>query len=172
MGAQLILIGVPGAGKTTIGAALAKKLGTDFIDTDRLIEKTHSKSVADIFVEDGEQQFRAWEREAVSQALAAPDAIVSLGGGSIINTETRAELADHNVAWLQVSLTESLKRVGMNQSRPLLLGNVRANMLNLMQQREPLYQSVATITVDTSGRDKTEIVSDLVAFLSEKAPRQ
>jgi len=168
---SLVLIGAPGSGKSTIGRVLAAKAHVPFIDTDQLIEKQAGESISGIFVDKGEAYFRSLEREQVGQslreALRVP-VILSLGGGSVLDPETQQELGQHEVAWLQVNIAEALKRVGMNQSRPLLLGNVRANMINMLQERTPIYQSLANVTIDTSGRSPEECAQELLTFLKEQ----
>src|SRR4051812_48064016 len=109
----LVLVGAPGAGKTTIGQLVAKQLGVSFRDTDTDIEGSTAKSIADIFITDGEAAFRGLEREAVDTALREHDGVLALGGGAVLDARTRASLADHRVVWLEVSLSEATKRVGL-----------------------------------------------------------
>jgi shikimate kinase len=154
----LVLVGPPGVGKSTVGALLAERLGVACRDTDADIEAETGAPIADIFVQHGEPHFRALEKSAVRRALAEHDGVLVLGGGAIMDPDTRALLAGHRVAFLDVSLHEAANRIGLNVSRPLLLGNVRAEWTRLMNDRRPLYTEVATLTVSTDGRAPDEIV--------------
>ncbi len=160
-----LLVGAPGAGKTTVGRALAERLGVAFRDTDQDIEALAGKSIADIFVDDGEEAFRALETEALRRVLRESSGIVSLGGGVVMRPENRALLEDSRVVWLDVSLAEAVGRVGMGTSRPLLMGNVRGRLMELMAERTPVYEAVAVCRVDTSGRSVEAIVDDVVIAL-------
>jgi len=163
---RLVVIGAPGAGKSSVGSRVARRLGAEFIDTDRLVEERAGKSVSDIFVGEGEAAFRAMEFEAVADALSRPSAVVSLGGGSILDPRTRDLLADEDVVWLRVGVGEASRRVGLGTARPLLLGNVRGTLMKLLDERTPLYEEVATWTVDTDGRDIDAIVEDVIVGLN------
>jgi shikimate kinase len=161
-----ILIGPPGAGKSTVGALLADRLGVGFADTDALVESVAGKQVSDIFVEDGEAAFRELERAAVSRALAGGDGIVAVGGGAVLDPLTQAGLAGHTVVYLETGFAEAAKRVGFNQARPLLIGNPRATLKILLDQRIPVYQRLATMTVGTDEREPAEIADDIAGRLS------
>ena len=161
-----VLVGPPGAGKTTTGAALAELLGLPFRDTDADIEEKAGKPIPDIFVEDGEEHFRALERAAVARALADFDGVLAVGGGAVLAAETRAALAGHTVVFLAVELTEAVKRVGLGQGRPLLAINPRATLKHQLEQRRPLYQEVATLTVATDGRSPEEVAGEIRAALT------
>ena len=160
-----VLVGPPGAGKTTTGEALAGLLGVPFTDTDAVIERTAGKPIPDIFVDDGEAAFRALERTAVAETLESFDGVLALGGGSILDERTRAALAGHTVVFLSVELADAVKRVGLGAGRPLLTINPRATLRHLMEQRRPLYAEVATHTVATDGRTPAEIAAELAATL-------
>lgn len=161
----VVLVGAPGAGKTTVGERLAERLRCEFVDTDRLVEARAGKSVSDVFIEDGEARFRELEVRAVADALAAADGVVALGGGTVLNPETRERLAEQRVVWLEVSFTDAVKRVGMNRDRPLLLANPRARLLALLEERRPHYAAVATTTVETDGRAVGDIVDEIAALV-------
>lgn len=167
-----VLIGAPGAGKSTVGKRVARALEVEFVDTDALIVERAGKPISDIFVQDGEAAFRALEEEVVAQTIATRDGVVSLGGGAILSDRTRALLAGHCVVWLRVSLSDAARRVGMNTARPLLLGNVRTQLKALMDARAPLYESVSTTIVDTSDRKVREIVDEVLAALGHGATEE
>lgn len=164
----LVMVGAPASGKSTVGRALAERLGLPFIDVDAAIEENAGKRIGDIFVDDGEAEFRRMEADATLALIQQP-AVVSLGGGAVLNPDIRAALADHAVCWLQVSVTHATRRVGMNVMRPLLLGDVRKNLENLLAEREPFYREVADVTIDTSVLKPDEIVEQLIAHLSSEA---
>jgi shikimate kinase len=164
-GPTAVLIGSPGAGKSSVGRRVAKRLGVRFVDSDRLIERTAGMSVADIFVSQGEDAFRAMEEEAVAAALAEPGGVLSLGGGAVMREATRQRLRDHRVIWLKVSLGDAASRVGLNTARPLLLGNVRGTLKALMDERAPMYEEVATAVVDTSDRTIGQVVDEVVEVI-------
>jgi shikimate kinase len=160
-----VLVGPPGAGKTTVGQAVAELLGVPFADTDTLIEETAGKPIPDIFFDDGEEAFRALEVAAIAGALESFGGVLALGGGAILNEQTRAALADHTVVFLSVELTDAVKRVGLGAGRPLLSINPRATLKYLMEQRRPLYSAVATHTIATDGRSPVEIAAEVAALL-------
>ena len=160
-----VLVGPPGAGKTTVGTAVAAHLGVPFADSDARIEATAGKSIPEIFFDDGEPAFRALEVTAVAEALGSFDGVLALGGGSILDERTRARLAGHTVVYLSVELADAVKRVGLGAGRPLLSMNPRATLKYLMDQRRPLYASVATHTIATDGRTPEEIVAEVTALL-------
>jgi shikimate kinase len=162
-----VLVGAPGAGKSSTGIALAELLGVPFRDTDADIERTAGKPIPDIFVDDGEEHFRALERAAVTAALSAYDGVLALGGGAILAEANRAALAGHTVVHLSVELADAVKRVGLGPGRPLLALNPRATLKYLLDQRRPLYQEVATLTVVTDGRTPAEVAGDILAALKE-----
>ncbi|ROO83938.1 shikimate kinase [Actinocorallia herbida] len=165
MSPRAVLIGPPGSGKTTIGVALAALLGVDFRDTDADIVLKTGKPVGDIFVDDGEARFRELERAAVRDALAEHDGVLALGGGAILAPETQELLAGHRVVYLDVSLEEAVKRVGLNSVRPLLVFNPRSQLRKLMAERLPIYQRLAEITAATTGRAEDEVVAEIAAAL-------
>jgi len=163
-----VLIGPPGAGKTTVGALLADRIGVEFADTDAVVESVAGKPVSDIFIEDGEPAFRELERAAVARVLAASGAgggVVAVGGGAVLDPQTRAGLAGHTVVYLETGFASAAKRVGFNQARPLLIGNPRATLKILLEQRIPVYRQLATITVGTDDREPAEIADDIAGRL-------
>jgi shikimate kinase len=160
-----VLVGAPGAGKTTVGRLLAERLGVGFRDTDADVERTAGKTVADLFVEDGEERFRALEREAVRTALQEHDGVLSLGGGAVLADETRARLQGHAVVHLDVDLAAAAQRVGLGQGRPLVGLNPRAQLKVLLEQRAPLYREVARHTVSTVDVPAELVVERVLAAL-------
>ena len=162
MSPLVVLVGAPGAGKSTVGRRSAEQLGCAFVDSDALIEAVAGMSVSDIFVNQGEPAFRALEEQVIAQALNEQSGVVALGGGAVTSPRTRTLLLDAPVVWLQVSGSDAANRVGMNTARPLLLGNVRTKMTALLNEREPMYAEVATATIQTSGRKVREVVAEVV----------
>ncbi len=165
-GPALVLVGAPGAGKTTIGRACARRLGVAFADTDHLIEMAAGRKVADIFVDDGEPAFRALEKDAVATALQEESGVLSLGGGAVLDAGSRALLLAHRVVWLRVSVSDAARRVGLNASRPLLVGNVRGTLASLLEERTPLYEEVSDAVVDTDARSVDAVTDDVLAALA------
>jgi len=165
MSPLLVLVGPPGAGKSTVGRQVARQLGVAFRDTDRDIEQSAGKRIADIFIDDGEEHFRAMERAAVAAALAGHDGVLSLGGGAILSAETRELLQGHRVVLLDVDLSAASGRIGLNRDRPVLALNPRATLKTLLDERMPLYLEVAGRVVPTSGRSVVEVVEDVVRDL-------
>lgn len=164
---RVVLVGSMGAGKSTVGRLLAERWGVGFRDTDADVEAAEGRSVSDIFVESGEPAFRALERDAVATALAEHDGVLALGGGAVLDETTRARLHGHRVVFLRVGLAEAASRVGMGVSRPLLLGNVRGKMKQLLDERTPVYESVATLRIDTDGRSADEVAGEILSRMEE-----
>jgi len=163
----VIVIGPPGAGKTTVGALLAARLGVSFTDTDAEVEAVAGKPVSDIFVEDGEPAFRELEREAVARVIAGCDGVVAVGGGAVLDQQTRERLAGLPVVYLQTGFAAAAKRVGLSQARPLLIGtNPRATLKALLDQRLPIYQKLAWMTVATDDKDPEQVAAEIAAQLA------
>lgn len=164
---RAVLVGAPGAGKSTIGRVVAARLGLGFRDTDADIVETAGKPVAQIFVEDGEEAFRALEAEAVATALHDCDGLLSLGGGAILAESTRKLLADQHVIFLDVTLSTAARRVGLNRDRPLLIGNPRATLKALLDARRPYYLEVASVVIPADG-PIPEIVGRTLAAIKDR----
>ena len=164
---RVVLVGPPGAGKSTIGQALARRLGVPFRDTDADVEASLGKPISDIFVDDGEPVFRAAEQSAVATALHEHDGVLALGGGAVADPATRQFLRGHRVVFLDVSLAAAVSRVGLARDRPLLLGSPRAQLKALMDARHPWYTEVAMLTVDTSTVEPADVVEAIVVGLDE-----
>ena len=164
-----VLVGTMGAGKTTVGRLLADALGVGFLDSDHAVEAQAGKPVQEIFVDDGEAAFRALERTAVAAALGEHGGVLALGGGAVLDPETRALLAEHHVVFLRVGLADAVKRVGLGVGRPLLLGNIRSRVKQLLDERTPVYESLARISVDTDGRTPQDVAAEIAARIQETA---
>jgi shikimate kinase len=163
-----VLIGPPGAGKSTVGPLLAALLGAEFAETDVLIEDAAGKPVSDIFISDGEPAFRALERTAVAWILDQHAGIVALGGGAVMDPQTRQRLAGHRVVYLQTGFAAAVRRVGLDAPRPLLIGNPRGRMRELLAERLPVYQELARITVVTDDRDPQDIADEIAAAITAR----
>ena len=160
---QIILIGPPGAGKSSIGKNLAKKLEQPFCDTDQLIEEQTGKSIAEIFIDSGEAQFREIEKAVVLQVLQDRTGVIALGGGSVLDDDVQAKLQRMSgVVFLDVSISNAAPRVGFNRDRPLLVGNPRQQWIALMEKRRPIYEKLAKITISTDNKKVNEVVSELM----------
>ena len=160
---RILLIGPPGSGKSTVGAALAHKLNIKFVDTDLLIEQRAGKEITDIFVVDGEPYFRALELETLTTVLAMDNVIISLGGGAPVSEQAQQEIrsSDSTVIFLDVSLATAAPRVGFNRDRPLLLGNPRAQWQALSDKRRPIYEDLADLSVKVDDMSVEQIISDI-----------
>lgn len=174
MAPKAILMGMPGSGKSTIGRRLAKAMDLTLLDTDIKIVETTGRTIADIFTNDGEKEFRRIEEEVVRAALAEHDGIVSLGGGAITSPGVQEALAGHTVIFLEISAAEGIRRTTGGTVRPLLAGPDPARKYrDLMSQRVPLYRRVATMRVNTNRRNPGAVVRHIVERLDNPdAPRQ
>ena len=164
---RLILIGPPGCGKSTVGAALAHKLTIDFIDTDVAIESSYGHKISDIFVDKGEEFFRDLEFDTLGQSLMVQDCVLSLGGGAPIaqRAQNILKTAKAPIFFLDVSLAVAAPRVGFNRDRPLLLGNPRAQWQSLAETRRPIYESLASFIIKVDAMSVEEVVDAIVAKL-------
>jgi shikimate kinase len=161
-----VLVGPPGAGKSTVGALLAERLGVPFIDSDTLVEQRAGRAISDIFLSDGEPAFRAMERDAVAEALGGHDGVLALGGGAVMTEGVRDLLEGHAVVFLAVGLAAGVRRVGLSTARPLLAGvNPRATFSALLQERLPVYRAVARHEVATDSLAPEAVADAVLAAL-------
>jgi shikimate kinase len=158
---RVVLVGPMGAGKTTVAELLGEAWGVPVRDTDADIVERTGREISDIFVESGEEHFRHLEAEAVARAMAEHDGVLALGGGAVLRAETRDLLTGVPVVFLRVSLSDAVRRVGLGVGRPLLLGNVRARIKKLLDERTPIYESVASHVVETDGRTPGEVAAEV-----------
>ncbi|MFE1292152.1 shikimate kinase [Streptomyces sp. NPDC058751] len=157
-----------GVGKSTVGALVAERLGCAYRDTDDDIVAAEGRSVADIFVDEGEPAFRAIEKRAVREALAGHDGVLALGGGAVLDADTRALLTGHQVVYLSMDVEEAVQRTGLNVARPLLAVNPRKQWRELMEARRHLYTEVARAVVATDGRTPDEVAQEVLDALELK----
>ncbi|MFE9624205.1 shikimate kinase [Streptomyces sp. NPDC006527] len=157
MSPVVVLVGPMGVGKSTVGQLLAARLGVGYRDTDDDIVAEQGRTIAEIFVDEGEPAFRAIEKEAVQRALGEHDGVLALGGGAILDEDTRALLAGSRVVYLSMDVEEAVKRTGLNAARPLLAINPRKQWRELMEARRHLYEGIATAVVATDGRTPEEV---------------
>jgi shikimate kinase len=167
-GPAVVIVGAPASGKTTVGTAVADLLGLPFRDTDADVEVATGSPIADLFVDRGEEHFRALEEQAVTRALAEHEGVLALGGGAVLSPATRERLVAFGrdggtVVWLEVDLPSAAKRAGLSRDRPLLAINPRAMLRSLLEARTPLYSEVATLTVPTGGREPAEVIAEVTA---------
>ncbi|WP_408051882.1 shikimate kinase, partial [Streptomyces sp. HO565] len=149
-------------GKSTVGQLLAGRLGTAYRDTDEDIVAAQGRTIAEIFVDEGEPAFRALEKQAVLRALAEHEGVLALGGGAILDEGTRAALAGLTVVYLSMDVEEAVRRTGLNAARPLLAVNPRKQWRELMEARRHLYEEVATVVVATDARTPEEVTRALL----------
>lgn len=164
----VVLVGPMGVGKSTVGRMLAERLGTGFRDTDEDIVAAEGRTIADIFVEEGEPAFRALEKRAVHEAVNGHEGVLALGGGAVLDTDTRALLAGHRVVYLSMDVEEAVRRTGLNVARPLLAVNPRKQWRELMEARRHLYEEIATAVVATDGRTPEEVTQAALDALELK----
>nr|WP_112277061.1 shikimate kinase [Lentzea terrae] len=163
MSPRYVVVGPPGAGKTTISQLLAARLGLPFRDVDDDIVALAGKPISDVFTDDGEPVFRAMEEEAVAKALVEHEGVLALGGGAVLSAATRERLREHTVVFLNVGMAEGVRRTGLSSARPLLSGvNPRATFKALLDARLPLYREVATIEVLTDALDPEQVTDAVI----------
>jgi shikimate kinase len=167
---SIALIGLSGAGKSSVGRVLAAQLGRPLLDTDALIVQAAGCEIAQIFTEEGEARFRDRESAALCQALESPPAVIATGGGVVLRPENRALLRERAlVAWLDAPTTELIARLrAHDEARPLLQGDDPAARLEALRAaRAALYAEVADLRISTDGRAIENICHEVIALLSE-----
>lgn len=164
---QVIFIGPPGSGKSSVGRALSRITHLSFSDTDSMIEEKVGKKISEIFVDDGEAFFREVEADVLASALENEKGILSLGGGSVMNSDSRKLLRESGalIVFLEVGIGQAAPRIGFNQDRPMLLINPRQSWLKLMEERLPIYQELATMTISTDSKKAQEVASEIAEVL-------
>ena len=167
MAPRIIVIGPMGSGKTTVAQKLSSDFSLNFRDTDQMIVSQTGREISDIFIEDGEDEFRAIEKIILRTALLEDGTVLSLGGGACISPDAQSALRASGafVVYLKISLSQVSSRVGFNQGRPLLMGNPRAQWQSLMNQRAPIYESIASYICEVDNKSVEEIASEIgIAF--------
>ncbi|KIF05011.1 shikimate kinase [Streptomyces sp. NPDC093801] len=167
-GPLVVLVGPMGSGKSTVGTLLAERLGVAYRDTDADIVAAQGREISDIFVDEGEPYFRELERRAVATAVAEHTGVLALGGGAVLDADTRALLAALPVAYLSMEVEEAVRRVGLGAARPLLAVNPRRQWRELMDARRPLYTEVARVVVATDERTPEEVAQAVLDALELK----
>ena len=164
---RAILIGAPGAGKSTVGKALSRELSTSFEDTDAKIVEEQGQSIFDIFSEKGEEAFRAIEREVVLSALHSNKGVVSLGGGAVLDLKVQSEITSSSAAviFLRVGLSNVIARISNRTDRPLISKEPEGDWLRILNEREAIYKKLATIEVSTDNKKAHEVAKELVGLM-------
>ena len=165
----IVLIGPPGAGKSSVGRLLASRLGVPFADTDELVEQAAGKPVGDVFVEDGEQVFREFERGAVSRGRdrVGPDGgVLALGSGAVLDPDVRRMIGARVVVYLEAAFATVARRTGMDRPRVVVPGNPRGRLRAMLEERRPVYAELASVTVPTDGMAPEEVAADLAGRLA------
>lgn len=162
---RVVLVGLPGSGKSTIGRRVASALNLPIVDSDVLIEQGEGQACGEVYAELGEGAFRELEIGYVARALAT-GGVVSLGGGSVVTEEVRALLQRHTVVWIDVSAEEGIRRTADDSTRPVLDGEDREQRYReLVVEREPYYREVATFRVRTDERPPQRVVAEILGFI-------
>jgi shikimate kinase len=169
----VVLIGPPGAGKSAVGPLVAARLGVEFRDTDADVGTAARKPVSDIFIEDGEEAFRELERAAVASALDERGAlrerggVLALGSGAVLDDGVRRMLAGLPVVYLAADFGTVARRIGLDRPRVVVPGNPRGRLRAMLDERRPLYERLAAVTVDTDDLDPEELAAEITARLTE-----
>lgn len=156
-----------GSGKTTIGKLLAAKLQLSFRDTDEVIESETGKKVSEIFLDEGEDQFRVLEKAVLRKELLSDETVLALGGGAPLSVDAQSALRAiaSPVIYFDISLASVAPRIGFNRDRPLLLHNPRGQWETLMKERRPIYSAIADTVIDVNGKSKAEIVDEILEVI-------
>jgi shikimate kinase len=166
--AVVVLIGPPAAGKSSVGRLLAAQLGVPFTDTDSLVAMAAGKPVGDIFVEDGEATFRELERAAVAQGLdgfGLGGGVLALGSGAVLDLDVRRMIERRLVVYLEAGFGAVAKRTGFDKPRVVIPGNPRGRLRAMLEERRPVYESLAALTAATDDLTPDEVAADLAKRL-------
>lgn len=166
---SLVLVGLMGAGKSSVGRRLAARLGFSFVDADTEIEKAAGASIQEIFAEHGETAFRDGERKVIARLLEQPRIVLATGGGAYMNAETRTRIRDRGFSiWLKADLDVLVRRCSRRTHRPLLQnGDIRGTLARLMEQRYPVYAE-ADVSVISGDGPHENVVDDILLALPEQ----
>lgn len=168
---SIVLVGLPGSGKTKLGRIIAKDLGLDFVDLDEQIELDSGATIPELF-ESGESHFRDWEARILRESSDKMDAVISTGGGIVEREENRRLLEDSLVVFLDVDVEEAIRRASRSTHRPLLAGGVAEKMRTLADRRTPWYRQVASISVKVDDRPAQENARRVIEAINEVAPEE
>jgi len=159
----IVLVGLMGSGKTTVGKRIAQELGYAFVDSDDVVASTAGKSVREIFAQDGEAVFRQCESEAIKSVLAdrQSSVVLATGGGAVISSDNRSLISEQasTVVWLDASVEDLVVRTKSGVTRPLLDGDAATTLQSLSSQRSAWYDEVATVRIDTRGKSVAKVCS-------------
>ena len=172
----IVLVGLMGSGKTTVGKRIAQELGFPFVDSDDVVASVAGKSVRDMFAQDGEAVFRQCESDAIKSVLVGRQSSVVLatGGGAVISSENRSLISEQasNVVWLDASVDDLVVRTKQSAARPLLDGDAAATLQSLSSQRSAWYEEVATVRIDTRGKTVAKVCSAVLEAVREGADHE
>lgn len=173
----IFLIGYRGTGKTTVARLLALRLGCDWVDADVEIELRAGKSIAAIFVDDGEPAFRDLESQVVADLAKRSDTVVALGGGAVMHDDNRRAISGGTAIWLKAPAATILERLAADPATPEQRPNLttrggEAEVIELLAQREPIYRQCANLEVDTEGKEPAAVADEILALLAAAVARR
>ena len=162
-----VLIGPPGAGKSAVGPPLAARLGVAFRETDADVGTAAGKPVSDIFIDDGESAFRELERAAAAEALREHSGVLALGSGAVLDAGVQRLLQGLPVVYLAADFGTIARRIGLDRPRVVVPGNPRGRLRAMLDERRPLYERLAAVTVETDDLDPDELAAEITARLTQ-----
>ena len=172
----IVLVGLMGSGKTTVGKRIAQELGYPFVDSDDVVASVAGKSVREIFAQDGEAVFRQCESDAIKSVLVGrkSSVVLATGGGAVTSSENRSLISEQasNVVWLDASVEDLVVRTKQSAARPLLDGDAAATLQSLSSQRSAWYEEVATVRIDTRGKTVAKVCSAVMEAIREGADHE
>ena len=170
-GRSIVLVGIMGVGKSTIGKRLSQYLDIPFVDADKEIEKAAGMDIQDIFDQFGEEAFRSGEKKVIKRLMTEGQKILATGGGAFMNEEIRADIAESGVSvWLNADLEILMKRIQRRANRPLLkTEDPEATMVALLEERNPVY-ALSDIHIESRTVSRDVIAGEVVDLLAEKLP--